>query len=98
MVVILIVGFWLARMVADLVRKTVTLTRVEAALTKLMKTRFRFIVTEVGGCAVDVDTEEEYDVIAENFESWRAQHDARAEAVGGSLPLEAASSSGGSGA
>ena len=56
----------------------------------------RVIVTDVGGCAVDVDTEEEYDMISENFERWRTLHDARVEAVAGPLPLPAATSSRGS--
>jgi len=78
------------RRLADWTRAAVSLDRVARALTKLLRTRFCFVVTDVGGCALDVDTEEEYDLICTNYDRWRAEHDARAEAVGGpALPAGA---------
>jgi hypothetical protein len=71
------------RTLADWTRRLVSLGRVERSLAKLMKTRFRFAVTRVGGCAVDVDTEEEYDLICEHYDRWVVEHNSRVEAIGG---------------
>ena len=46
---------WLGRLVTlEINRKTIA---------KLLDTKFVFIVTESGGCALDIDTEEEYDAM-----------------------------------
>ena len=52
---------------ADLVRRVNTLPRTERVIGRLLQTRFRFVVTEVGGCAIDVDTEQEYDAVQERW-------------------------------
>ena len=46
---------------ADLLRRWIGISRVEEALGGLLRTRFRFVTTEVGGCAVDIDNEEDYE-------------------------------------
>ena len=56
----------------------VSLARTERALSRLLDTRFRFVTTQLGGCAIDVDTEHEYDVVCERFDDWRAQQAALA--------------------
>ena len=70
---------------ADRLRWANTLARTEGALGGLLQTRCRFVVTEVGGCAIDVDTEQEYDTVKERFAEWTASQKARAKALHGEL-------------
>lgn len=56
------------RRLADRARHIVSTERVERALGRLMKTDLRLIVPEIGGCAIDVDTEQEYDAICKNYD------------------------------
>jgi len=76
---------------ADRIRSVILLRRVEAAVGRILDTRFRFISTDAGGCAIDVDTEEEYDASRSRFDEWTAQQRSRAEALYGppALPPEA---------
>jgi hypothetical protein len=76
---------WHFRGLANVLRRAVTLDRAERALGRLLDTRFRFVTTQLGGCAVDVDTEQEYDAVCERFADWRAQQDALAAEVYGAL-------------
>jgi hypothetical protein len=85
---------WRLRRLADWLRSAVSVARTEAAVSTLLRTRFRFVVTEVGGCAIDVDTEAEYDVVRARFEEWSARQAARAEALCGPLPLPERAGSG----
>lgn len=71
--------------VADLVRAMSPMARIERGCGELLKTEFRFIVTEVGGCAVDIDNEHDYAVACERFSRWRAAQRTRAEQVVGPL-------------
>lgn len=64
---------WGLRRIANSLRRGVTLGRTERALGRLLATRFRFVTTQLGGCAIDVDTEHEYDVVCQRFSEWRAQ-------------------------
>ena len=75
----------LARALARLV----TLDINRRTISKLLDTKFEFIVTESGGCALDIDTEEEYDVIRERFAEWSVQQRARSERLFGALPAQA---------
>ena len=52
----------------------------------LLRTKFRFIITEVGGCAIDVDTEAEYDAVKARFSEWSAQQQARLRELRGEIP------------
>lgn len=74
---------WGFRRLADRLRGAVTIERIERIISKILGTRFRFIVTEAGGCAVDVDTEQEYDVVCERYEDLWAGQSARAESLYG---------------
>jgi GTP:adenosylcobinamide-phosphate guanylyltransferase len=80
------------RGLADWLRRTITLAHTERVLSRILDTRFRFLVTEVGGCAIDVDTEADYDAVRARFEEWSAQQARRAEELLGPPPLAAVAS------
>ncbi len=72
---------WLGRLVTlEINRKTIA---------KLLDTKFVFAVTESGGCALDIDTESEYDAMRARFEEWSKQQEARSQRLFGSLPARA---------
>ena len=78
---------WGWKRMADWFRKANTLDRTEQAVSRLLQTRFRFVVTEIGGCAIDIDTEQEYDAVRERFDEWTNAQEARAKALSNrSLP------------
>ena len=76
--------------VADFARRFVALSRVENACSSLLRTRFRCVVTEVGGSAVDIDNEHDYDVSVARYEEWMEAQAERARRLHG--PVVAASS------
>lgn len=80
---------WGLRWLADRLRGIVTIEANERICSNILDTRFRFVVTEAGGCGVDVDTEQEYDTVQEHFDDWTKAQVARAEALYGPLPLAA---------
>jgi CTP:molybdopterin cytidylyltransferase MocA len=63
----------LARALARLV--TVDLN--QRTISKLLDTRFAFLTTESGGCALDIDTEAEYDAVCARHAEWSAEQAAR---------------------
>jgi hypothetical protein len=71
------------RRCADLVRRWIPLARIERGCGDLLRTRFRFAVTRVGGCAVDVDNEHDFEVARERFTEWRQAQRERALALCG---------------
>lgn len=81
---------WGWHRIADWFRKINTLARTEDSISRILKTKYRFVLTDVGGCAIDVDTEEEYDAVKARFQEWfEAQH-ARAAKLHGELALPTA--------
>lgn len=69
---------WLGRLVTlEINRKTIA---------KLLDTKFIFVVTESGGCALDIDTEAEYDAMHARFSEWLALQRAKSERLFGALP------------
>ena len=60
------------RWLADRFRSWVTIDRVERSLGALLAARVRFVITEGGGCAVDVDNERDFDVMKERYDDWHA--------------------------
>ncbi len=78
---------WKLRGLADFVRRFVTLEVNERVVGRMLGTDFRFLVTEAGGCAIDIDTEAEYDVAQIRFFEWRDMQAARAEEIYGPLQL-----------
>ena len=75
------------RRLANWVRLWIPIARVERGCSDLLRTEFRFVVTEIGGCAIDVDSEYEYDVASQRYREWREAQDAVAERRYGPLPL-----------
>ncbi|MBW2315845.1 MAG: nucleotidyltransferase family protein [Deltaproteobacteria bacterium] len=72
------------------IRARLPLSKVEALMSRLLATDFCFEVTEVGGCAVDVDNEEDYDATCARFNEWYAAQIARGESIYGALPAPGA--------
>jgi len=77
------------RRLADALRARLPFAKVERLMSRLLDTDFRFAVTEVGGCAVDVDNEEDYDATRARFHEWWPAQLARGEALYGALPASA---------
>ena len=75
------------RWIADWLRYRIPMARIERGCSALLRTQFRFIVTEGGGAAVDIDNEPDLEAARELFERWRAQQAARVESIYGPLPL-----------
>jgi hypothetical protein len=67
--------------VADALRRLVPLARVARGCGDILRTRFGFVVTAVGGCAVDVDNEHDYEVARERYAEWRSAQGERARAL-----------------
>ena len=78
---------WGLRRLADGLRSRLPLARIERGVSRLLRTDFRFVVTEAGGCAVDLDNERDYDAARARFESWREAQRCRAEALYGPAAL-----------
>jgi GTP:adenosylcobinamide-phosphate guanylyltransferase len=72
---------------ANWFRQLVSLAAVEQAVGSLLRTDFRFVVTEVGGCAVDIDNEQEYAVASQRFDEWSTAQAKKAERLYGALSL-----------
>jgi hypothetical protein len=71
---------------ARILARLVTLEINRVTISRILDTRFQFAITEAGGCALDIDTEEEYDAMKERYEDWMAAERARAEALYGPVP------------
>jgi CTP:molybdopterin cytidylyltransferase MocA len=79
------------RGLADRLRAPLHVPAVERMVSRLLDTRFYFVVTEVGGCAVDVDNEADYDACRARIDEWYPAQLARGEALYGALPERAGS-------
>ncbi len=55
---------------ADWLRRWIPIARIERGISKLLGTSFRFVVTDLGGSAVDVDNEHDYDVSKRRYDEW----------------------------
>jgi hypothetical protein len=77
------------RRLADVVRRMISIARVERACGALLQASFRFVVTGIGGCALDVDNEHDLDVARQRFAAWQRELARVAEAQQGPLPLPA---------
>ena len=70
---------------ARFLAKAVSLEVNRATISKILDTRFVFVVTESGGCGLDIDTEQEYDVIHDRFEEWSKEQRDRSIRLHGPL-------------
>jgi GTP:adenosylcobinamide-phosphate guanylyltransferase len=78
-------------------RARIPMARIEAGAGELLRTDFRFVVTEVGGCAVDIDNEPDFDAARARFEEWHAAQRARAQWLHGALPAPGRTADGSAG-
>jgi GTP:adenosylcobinamide-phosphate guanylyltransferase len=69
--------------IADFFRRFVSMGAVERAVSSLLRADFRFVNTEAGGCAVDIDKESEFDVAELCFDEWSAAQAKKAERLYG---------------
>lgn len=74
------------RRLADWLRGRIPIARVEKGISSLLRTRFRFVVTAGGGCAVDIDNEEDYQAARACYARWLERQRARVAAEYGPLP------------
>ncbi|HSJ97457.1 MAG TPA: NTP transferase domain-containing protein [Myxococcota bacterium] len=65
------------RRIADWLRNRIPIARVEKGVSGLLRTRFRFVITDGGGCAVDLDNEEDYESAKACYERWVEKQRAR---------------------
>jgi hypothetical protein len=84
---------WGWRRIADRIRSWVPTVRVEAAVSQLLRASFRLVITRCGGCAIDIDREDEYDAARARYGEWREAQHRRAEELYGppALPERSAS-------
>jgi hypothetical protein len=74
--------------IARLFCRAVTLDIYRTTISKLLDTRFAFVITESGGCGLDIDSEQEYDAICERYEDWSEAQRLRSAALYGAAPEE----------
>ena len=73
---------------ADTLRRFAPLARIEACCSDLLRASVRFVVTQAGGAAIDIDNEHDYDVAKLRFAEWSKAQASRAEQLYGAPALE----------
>ena len=68
---------------ARVLSRLVTLEHNRETIGKILDTRFAFAVLESGGCALDIDTEEEYDAVCERYPEWLVEQRERSRLLHG---------------
>ncbi len=71
------------RRLADRLRRFIHIARIEAGCSSLLRAKYRFVVTDVGGCAVDIDNEHDYDVSKRRYDEWIKAQAERAQRLQG---------------
>ena len=56
-------------------------------MSSLLRSSFHMVVTEGGGCGVDVDNEHDLEVARRCYAEWRTAQRTRTEEIYGPLPL-----------
>jgi len=74
---------WGWRRLADRIRTWIPTGRVEAAVGQLLRASFRLVITHGGGCAIDIDKDEEYEAARARYDEWRGVQRKRAEELYG---------------
>jgi molybdopterin-guanine dinucleotide biosynthesis protein A len=72
---------------ADGIRGWIPASRIERGVSSLLRASFRLVVTEAGGCAVDVDNERDFEAARQRFAEWSAAQRKRADDLYGPLAL-----------
>ena len=75
------------RSIADRVRAHIPMPRLERGISSLLGCRYRFVITELGGAAVDIDNDHDYLAARERFDEWSHGQRALAEALVGRVSL-----------
>jgi GTP:adenosylcobinamide-phosphate guanylyltransferase len=75
------------RSLADWLRRRIPMARIARGVGRLLRTDFRFVVTEAGGCAIDLDNEHDFDAARARFDAWRAAQERRAAELYGPAAL-----------
>ena len=81
------------RRFSDWLRRRIPRARIEKGCGKLIGADFRLVVTEVGGCAVDIDTAQEYEAARARFAEWKQAQAERAAQLRHVLPRDLGDSS-----
>ena len=82
---------------ADWIRSWVPIARIERGCGGLLGASFCFGLTEVGGCAIDIDNESEYDAARERYAQWHEIQHQRARDLYGPPALGATTAPGSEG-
>jgi GTP:adenosylcobinamide-phosphate guanylyltransferase len=69
---------------ADGLRRFIRIARIERGVSGLLGCSFRFVTTDIGGSAVDVDNEHDFDIAKQRYEEWIKDQRERAERALGS--------------
>ncbi len=77
---------WGLRRVADRLRSWIPMPRIEAGCSSLLRASFGFVATRVGGCALDIDNEHDYDAARARYQEWIAAQRERVAKLGDALP------------
>ncbi len=77
------------RRAADRLRRGVSLPKVESCISSLLGTEFRFVVTDMGGCALDIDNAAQWDAARSRYEIWLERQKRSAENLYGAMPSQA---------
>jgi hypothetical protein len=75
------------RWLADRIRSWLPVARIEAACSSLLRVSCRLVATDLGGAAVDIDNEHDYDVARLRYSDWAKAQREKAERLYGQLPL-----------
>jgi hypothetical protein len=74
------------RRLSDWIRRRIAMSRIERGAGRLLGCSFRLVVTEAGGCAIDIDTEQDCDAARARFREWRDAQERRARRLYGGAP------------
>lgn len=72
---------WFARKI----RERISMHDYEAAFSRLLRAPFRMVVTQVGGCGIDIDDEADFTAARSRYAEWRAQQTLLAATLHGPL-------------
>lgn len=70
---------------ARLLARPVTVELNRATIARILDTRFAFVISESGGCGLDIDTEAEYDAVQARWDEWLEMQRQRSLALHGPL-------------